>query len=352
MACTRSLTWGVGCWQTHVLDDLVGMVEVAERRGFDHLWYGNEKLHPDMWVGLTAVALNSTRLRIGTFIADPYSLHPALAAAMIATLDHYSGGRAILVFGAGGSGLRELGIERRRPAATVEAAVSVVRSLLRGERVEREGPFFAADAQLHFPPRPDLPIWIASRAPRMLELAGRVGDGAMIGTIATAEDIAAALDHIRAGAAAAGRTPLDVTVSVRVDVSVDENPRAARDPLRGFVAGVISASYPDRGFIERAGLEIPAELDEVCRTKDLQLAWRSGHLVPDEFVDALTWAGTADEVAQRVAAAIEVGIDNVTVMFHPQAGSPARQLERFAQDVVPRVAALHGVAAIGTREGT
>jgi len=351
MSGSRSPTWGVGCWQTHVLDDLLGMVDVAERRGFDHLWYGNEKLHPDMWVGLTAAALNSSRLRIGTFIVDPYSMHPALVAAMIATLDHYAGGRAVLVFGAGGSGLRELGLERKRPLATVAAAVDVVRSLLRGERVVREGPELTADAQLHFPARPDLPIWIASRAPRLLELAGRVADGAMIGTIAMSSEIAAALERVRAGAASADRAIGDVTTCVRVDVSVADDAKAARDALRGFVAGVLSASYPNRDFVERAGLGVPAELEEVCRTKDLQLAWQSGHLVPDDLVDALTWAGTADDVAQRVAAAIDLGVDNVTLMFHPQAGEPAQQVECFADDVLPRVAALHSAPVFTASEG-
>jgi 5,10-methylenetetrahydromethanopterin reductase len=349
MEASRPLSWGVGCWQTHVFDDLLGMVEVAERHGFDHFWYGNEKLHPDMWIGLAGAALNSRRLRIGTFIADPYSQHPALAAAAIATLDHYSGGRGVLVFGAGGSGLRELGISRTRPVATVEAAVTLVRSLLRGERVQCDGPIFVADAQLHFPARADLPIWIASRAPGMLELAGRIADGAMIGTIATPASILQALERIQAGATAARRSLSDVTVSVRVDVSVDDDPKVAREALRGFIAGILSASYPDRAFIEHVGVEVPAELEAICAAKDLRLAWQSGHLVPDELVDALAWAGTASEVAERVAAAIEVGVDNVTLMFHPQAGQPAEQLDRFARDVIPRVAALHGVAALGPK---
>jgi alkanesulfonate monooxygenase SsuD/methylene tetrahydromethanopterin reductase-like flavin-dependent oxidoreductase (luciferase family) len=171
----------------------------------------------------------------------------------------------------------------------------------------------------------------------------------MIGTVATPTSILQALDRIRAGAASAHRSVADVTVSVRVDVSVDDDPRVARDRLRGFVAGILSASHPDRGFIENAGVEVPAELEAICSTKDLRLAWQSGHLVPDELVDALAWAGTASGVAECVAAAIEVGVDNVTLMFHPQAGVPAEQLDRFARDVIPRVAALRGVADLGPK---
>ena len=349
MPPARETTWGVGCWQTSQLDELIAMASTAERCGFDHFWYGNEKLHPDMWVGLTAAAIHSTRLRIGSFVADPYSCHPAAATAAIATIDAYSGGRAILLLGAGGAGLRELGIERRRPLATLEAAVRVARGLLRGDHVSYDGDVFSVDASLHFAARPDLPIWLAGRAPGVLELAGRVADGAMVGTIARPRAIAAALDQVRAGVARAGRSPEDVRLSVRVDVSIGDDGRAARNALRGFVAGILSASFPDRSFVESNGLEVPEELEAVCKTKDLELAWRSGHLVPDAFVDAFAWAGTAEEVAASVAAAIECGVNDVTVMFHPGAGAPARQLEVFANEVVPRVAALRG-QSIGTPE--
>ncbi len=350
MAVLEDITWGVGCWQTPDAGSLTEMVRTAERCRFDHFWYGNEKLHADMWVGLTVAALASSRIRVGTFVADPYSLHPAVAAAMIATIDAYSDGRATLLLGAGGSGLRELGLERIRPAETLESAVGVVRALLRGEHVTHEGPAFKVDARLHLPPRPDIPIWLAARAPRVLAAAGRVADGAMLGTIARPEDIAAGVVDVRAAAVEAGRTGDAVTLSVRVDVAVADDAGVARDALRGFVAGILSASWPDRSFVERAGLTIPDDLEEVCRTQDLTLAWDSGNLVPDSFVDAFAWAGTADEVAGRVAAAIDCGIDDVTVMFHPQAGEPATQLAAFAEQVIPRVSALLG-RPVGVRGG-
>jgi 5,10-methylenetetrahydromethanopterin reductase len=334
MAAPSSLTWGVGSWQTPELRELVADVEAAERASFDYLWYGNEKLHPDMWIGLTAAALHSASIKLGTFVADPFSLHPAQTAAMIATLDHYSGGRAVLVLGAGGSGLREIGVERRKPVEAIENAVAVIRALLRGAQVDQ--------ARLHFAARPDIPIWIASRGERVLELAGRIADGVMIGTIARAPDIAWAIKRIRAGAKAAGRSFDQVTISTRVDVVVDPDRAAARNALRSFVAGVLSASYPDRGFVARAGLTLPDELEAICRTKDLRLAWGSAHLVPDAVVDALTWAGTADDVAERIAAARALGVGNITVVFHRTAGSTAQQLLGFAESVVPRVNALLG----------
>jgi alkanesulfonate monooxygenase SsuD/methylene tetrahydromethanopterin reductase-like flavin-dependent oxidoreductase (luciferase family) len=151
---------------------------------------------------------------------------------------------------------------------------------------------------------------------------------------------------VRVGALSAGRSLDQLTISVRVDVVVDDDRTAARNALRPFVAGVLSASYPDRGFVERAGLELPAGLEAVCRTKDLRLAWASAHLVPDEVVDALTWTGTPDDVAECIAAAGDLGIGNVTVVFHRTAGSPTGQLLGFADSVIPRVNALLGAETL------
>ena len=343
MPAAKSVKWGVGCWQTHVLGDLVADLQAVEEAGLDYFWYGNEKLHADMWLGLAAAALNSKRVKLGTFIADPYTVHPAITAAMIGTLDHYSDGRAVLVLGAGGSGLHELGLERHKPVRTMEDAVTAIRDLLAGRRVVRDGPVFGADAQLHFPVRSDVPIWIATRGEKMLELAGRVADGVMFGTIARSEDLAEAIEHVQTGAEAVGRSLDDVTLCARVDVVVDEDRNAARDALRAFVAGVLSASFPDRGFVERAGLQVPDDLEEICASKDLRLAWSSGHLVPDEFVDAFTWAGTPEHVAERVAAAVELGIENITVVFHQGAGPTPAQIRGFAETVIPRVRALSGM---------
>ena len=89
-----------------------------------------------------------------------------------------------------------------------------------------------------------------------------------------------------------------------------------------MVARMMTTSYPDRSFVEAVGLAIPAELEEVLRQKDRDLAARSGHLVPDELVDAFTWWGSAEQVAERVRAVAALGIDDVTVLFHPPHGQP------------------------------
>lgn len=333
------ISWGLGAKQTHDVEELVRLVQWCEAAGFERFWYGNEKLYPDMIVGLTIAATHSTRLCLGTYVADPFSVHPALTTAAVATLEHIAPGRIVLLVGAGGSGLRELGIERQHPARAVEEAVGVMRRLLAGEVVNHESATFrVVDTGIHFPLAGRTPVWVASRGSKVLEAAGRIADGVMIGTYARARDIAAARDHVLIGARSAGRDASGLTLSIRVDVALSEDRDVARDAVRSFIAGVLSASYPDRGFVEQAGLVVPSRLEEICRTKDIHLAWQSGDLVPDEFVDAFAWAGTPDDVLARVRSVAELGITEITVMLHPGEGQTLRgQLAMFAETVMSRI---------------
>src|SRR5258708_6496550 len=107
---------GLGLLQEYPPDELVQIVRTTEAAGYHTLWYGNEKYFRDMYIGLALAAVNSSRLQLGTFIADPFTAHPALTAVSIATLDELSRGRAILVLGAGGGGGTGLGYVRRKPA--------------------------------------------------------------------------------------------------------------------------------------------------------------------------------------------------------------------------------------------
>src|SRR5262249_27719354 len=105
----------------------------CERLGFDSYWIADQRWMRDVWVSLTATALRTSRIRLGTRVTDPYVRHPALTAVAIASLDELSGGRAILGLGAGGSGFREMGIERKKPVTALREAIELIRRLLAGE---------------------------------------------------------------------------------------------------------------------------------------------------------------------------------------------------------------------------
>ena len=84
----------------HNYPDLPGLVRQIEDWGFamvgvpDAHW-----LWPDCYVTLTQCALNSRRLRLGTFVTNPLTRHPAVTAGAIASINELSDGRAFLVSG-------------------------------------------------------------------------------------------------------------------------------------------------------------------------------------------------------------------------------------------------------------
>src|SRR5262249_31139667 len=80
---------------------------LCERLGFDSYWVADQRWMRDVWVSLSATALRTSRILLGTRVTDPYVRHPALTAVAVASLDELSSGRAILGLGAGGSGFRE-----------------------------------------------------------------------------------------------------------------------------------------------------------------------------------------------------------------------------------------------------
>ena len=89
-----------------------------------------------------------------------------------------------------------------------------------------------------------------------------------------------------------------------------------------MVARLLTTSYPDMSFVKAMGVEVPPPLLEVMRRKDRGLATRSAHLVSDDLLDAFTWAGTAEQVAERAHALVNLGITDFTVTLHPPPNAP------------------------------
>lgn len=333
-------------WQGLSSRRLTGLAQLIEDEGFDQFWYSNHKLYRDLWIGLAIAAQATDHISLGSFVAEPYSQHPAQIAAAIATIDELSAGRAMLGLGAGGANFKELGALRRRPARALRESVEIARGLLRGERLTYRGEVFTADdVWLHLPARADLPIVVASRGDRVLRVAGEMADGVMIATYATPEGLRHGRDMVRSGALGAGRLDQDIQLMTRVDVAIDEDPNAARDAVRPMIAAMVMASYPDTAFLAHAGLEITPALEAMSRQKNEALAFASGHLVPDEFVRQFAWVGSPAEVAEQVAAVVDCGFSTIVFLPQPMSVDPEPTLQRFARDVAPRVRALLGTTA-------
>lgn len=332
------LRFGLGLWQAPTFDEATATAQLAEDLGFDTLWYGNHKFYRDMFVALTLLATKTERIQLGTFIAEPYSMHPALIGAAIASVDEISHGRAVLGLGTGGANFKELDLVRRKPAKAMEETVRILRPYLAGERIDFNGEVFSVhDGWLHMPAHPNIPLVIASRGDLVLEGAGRLADGAMLATYATPEGQAHAQERVAAGAAAAGRRLEDIELIIRVDTTIDDDVRVARDSVRPMIASMIMNSYPDAHFVEQVGLELTPELKGLGERKNEAEAFSSGHLVPDEFVRQFAWAGTADDVASQIEPLVQMGFRSITIMPQPMGVDLHPMIREFGTKVMPRL---------------
>ncbi|MCC6195815.1 MAG: LLM class flavin-dependent oxidoreductase [Burkholderiales bacterium] len=306
-------------WRRQPLSKIVELIDASERLDYSYLWITNEKFFHDMYVTAAMAAARTKRIKIGTFISDPYSLHPAMTAMAVATLDEVSGGRAVLCMGAGGTGFAEMGLNRSRPAVAIREAITVIGGMFRGEVVDHHGEFVEfTRGSLGFPARPGIPVYVASRGDHVYRTAGQMADGAMIATFAEPEGIDHAKKMIAEGATRAGRKLRDFTLISRIDTCIHPVRAIAYRAVKPNIAVCLWSSYPDREFVHRLGLSVPEELEALIARRDYGLIYECGELVPDEFVPRFAWAGTIEDVSQQVRRVVtEAGITHLTIMPIP-----------------------------------
>ena len=284
------------------------LAAATERAGFDALWHSNERFFREMFVRMTVSATHTSSIMLGGAVADGFSTNPALTAQSLATVAELADGRVALALGAGGSGLPMMGVTRSAVTETVRAAYESIAEMLTGATVTRHTPAFTLD-QAHLrvlPPKP-VPLWIASRGQRMLEMAGTVADGVMIASQASPTGLARSLAHVRRGAESRSAHSPALRTMARVDTCVHEDPVQARDGCRLMIAKLLWMSYPDRRFVTDADLQVPDELERIIATRDYDALEAVAHLVPDEMVEAFCWAGSPEQLVDRATAATESG---------------------------------------------
>jgi 5,10-methylenetetrahydromethanopterin reductase len=320
------------------------LAELAEGVGYDDFWVADERFFRDVYVALMHCARHTKRIRLGPCVTDPYSRHPALTAMAIGTLAEACDGRVALGIGAGISGFAELGIRRAKPARAIREAVEMIRRLLAGDPVDYRGEVISlARARLGFVPcSPAIPIYVASNGPLGQRVAGAVGDAAIMEGCATAPEVQAFAQEVSRGAGAAGRDASRISLVARLNGCITADGRAGRDVLRPHVARTLAAGRLRYATLESQNIGLPADaVASVAHigydptvTPYLHLL----PLIPDRFVDALSLAGTAEEVTERVLTLGRAGIREI--ILHPLAPTESgitETIRSFAEVVTPAV---------------
>lgn len=203
-----------GPWEPRI-DDLVDLVQLVDRCGYDSLWAGDHISFPipilDPMLQLAQAAVVSRRLILGTSVLLLPLRHPTPVAKQVLSLDHLTEGRFILGVGVGGEFPNEYAacdIPHNERGARLAEGVQVVRKFFSGEPVSHHGKFYGPFQDVPMRPAPRQaggpPIWFAGRKDPALRRIGRLGDG-YLAYVITPEMYRDSLAKIDAAAEQAGR---------------------------------------------------------------------------------------------------------------------------------------------------
>ena len=291
----------------HSIPDAIGYVQYAEQRGFEAVWQADSRLVRDAVVPMAAFASCTETIRIGSGVVDCWTRNPARLASTFSTLDDLAPGRIILGIGAWWEPLAtKVGVHRHRSLKAMRETVEACRALLADETVTYAGEFVHLDGveldYVYQERRPkDVPIYIGATGDRMLELTGEIADGVVLNYLVSPEYNRRAMDRLADGAARAGRSVDDLDRPQLVVCSVAETRAEALDGARLMVTQYLG----QQPHIMKASGVPESLLEEIGRV----LTWPATHeqveaaskLVPDEIVQMICAAGTADEVREKVA---------------------------------------------------
>ncbi len=256
LVLAQSAADGAGGSWTEIAD----IARQAEAGGLDSLWLsdhffyraadgavGSETGYHEAWTLLSALAVATSRVELGTLVLATSFRPPGLLAKMAATADEVAGGRLILGLGCGWHEpeYEAFGYPFDHRVGRFEDALRIIVPLIRGERITVAGPYAQVhEAAILPPPRPTLPILVAATGERMLRLTARHADAWQIAWFGRPDErYRKRHADLLAACAAERRDPatLEITVGLAVDATPDESalpldPAALADAFGAWAA--------------------------------------------------------------------------------------------------------------------
>ncbi len=289
----------------HDLEQLIEQARCAEALGFDSVWAGDSPLtrpRADPLLLLSAAAIATRRVMLGTAVLLPALRHPILLAHQLATLDRLAGGRLIVGVGGGfptigtQAQFAALGVPFARRISRLEESIEVMRRLWSGQDVSFTGRHFDFHG-VTLAPAPTSPagppIWLAGSGEAALRRVARLADGWL-------PYPPQARIYAHEGATIQRSAVRAVTPALYATLCLDEDPERARGRLRVSVERYYNA--------------------------------------PLESVEAIQamFAGTARAAADWLGSYAEAGARHVVIRL--AADDHRAALEEFAGDVLPLLA--------------
>lgn len=302
----------LGYWGRGPSADHVPLAQEAERLGYDSVWTA-ESWGSDAFTPLTWIAAQTSRIKLGTAVAQMAARSPTTTAMHALTLDHLSGGRVMLGLGLSGPQVVEGWYGRPFPASPLTATreyVDVVRQVLKRQApVELDGrfhphPYRGPDATgvgkalkpITHPLRADLPVLLGAEGPKNVAQTTRIADGwlPLYWSPSKPEEVYGDV---------VGRLPEGFVVAPMAQVRVCDDVSEGLLPVKvmlGFYIG--GMGHAARNF----HADLMARMGYEAEARRIQRLFLDGRreeavlAVPDAFADEISLVGPRERIAERL----------------------------------------------------
>ena len=301
------MKFGTSVWLDRPARHTAAIAAAAEKAGFDTLWVPDHYFLRDSFVALVLAAEATSRIQLGTSVVSPLLRHPTLLASSFATVHEVSGGRAIVGIGTGGAEFpRQLGLPIKRSLSLVRETVEIIKALSVGRADIAGNHFEISGAELGWCPGV-MPVYLAARGPKMLELSGQIADGVITHGLAPSH-ITFVSERVSAGEKKADRRGR-CGITLMFDYEYDEDREAALDRLRPRCTYVVGGSYTE-SLIPVYGL-VPDEVNPIRRAVTAGNLKAATNLITPQMVEAFSVGGPEDTLLERLAELADLGVSAV-----------------------------------------
>lgn len=303
-------------------NEAIALAQIAEDAGFHRLGISCVALWHDTYQLQALAAANTKKIRIGSMVTNPYTRHPAVHAAALATLDEISGGRAFCGMGVG-AGLEALGLSYPKPVRTLRETITAIKALLAGETVTMDGETLKLHgASLNRPPQHHVPIAIGTRSEQVMQLAGELADIALVGARHhTPELVAQYRSWLAAGAARVGRDASTIQLMPRITLCISHDEQLAIDSVKRYAAHYLDIFGANGPPVD------PAKREAIVRTLKDARGWYFDldrydppemlALVDNDLTRAFAIVGTPEQCAGQIRDLLRLGFHGVSCNLAP-----------------------------------
>jgi F420-dependent oxidoreductase-like protein len=300
----------LGYWGAMYPASHVELAQEAERLGYDSVWtaesWGNDCFTPLAWIGA-----NTSKIRLGTGVAQLSARTPTACAMATLALDHMSGGRMILGLGVSGPQVVEgwYGQPYSKPVSRTREYVSIIRKVLAREApVTNDGEHYPLPYNgpgswgmgkplkpITHPLRADVPIFIGAEGPRNVTQTAEIADGWLPLYYSPYRQ------EVYADQIAGAREGFEISAGVVVNIQDDLE--AALYPVKamlGFYIGGMGSKQRNfhKELMARMGFEAEAEnIQELFFEGKREEAIAN---VPSQFADEISLCGPRERVAEKL----------------------------------------------------